>query len=110
MSRLSSDEGSGTVGKVVRVMTKIRYLALTGLLLGCGLWMWALPVGAAEQAVFEEKFSGQLSPGWAWIDEQPGSWRFDEGLELKVVPEQAGLWADGRKHTNLLLREAAMQV
>lgn len=61
---------------------------------------------AEETPLFVEKFTGKLSAGWTWIDEVPGSWQLaDEALELKVLPVGEGLWAEGRKHPNLLVRE-----
>jgi regulation of enolase protein 1 (concanavalin A-like superfamily) len=64
------------------------------------------PAAADEKPLFQEKFSGKLSAGWTWIDEQPGAWQLvDDSLDLKVAPVGEGLWASGRKHPNLLLRD-----
>ncbi len=72
-------------------------------------WILALSnatVLAEEKVLFEEMFTDKLSPGWAWIDEVPGSWKLiDEGLELKVLPVGEALLGGGRKHPNLLLRD-----
>src|SRR5205814_9251242 len=76
------------------------------LLAGGTLTIVGATAWAEEKPLFEEPFSGKLSPGWTWIDEVPGSWRLtDDGLELKVLPVGEGLWAAGRKHPNLLLRD-----
>src|ERR1700676_456002 len=91
-------------------MLRILPAALRCALFGCGWLVFGLSLSAAERTLFEEKFSGQLSPGWSWIDEQPGAWRLDDGhLELKTVAVTEGLLASGRKHPNMLLRDAGAQ-
>jgi squalene-hopene/tetraprenyl-beta-curcumene cyclase len=76
-------------------------------LVGASLIGSCLVAAAQQKPLFEEKFSGKLSPGWAWIDELPGTWQLaDNSLDLKVVPVGEGLWASGRKHPNLLLRDS----
>jgi beta-xylosidase-like protein len=91
-------------------MLRIQSAALRCAFFGCGWLVFGLSLSAAERTLFEEKFSGQLSPGWKWIDEQSGAWRLNGGnLEMRVVPVPEGLWADGRKHPNLLLREPGAQ-
>ena len=79
-----------------------RNVLLTGWILAAS----GTPILAEEKPIFEEQFTGQLSEGWTWIDEVPGSWKLiGEGLELKVLPVGEGLWAGGKKHPNLLLRD-----
>src|SRR5262249_12163089 len=75
-------------------------------LVAVALLGWCLPADAEQKPLFQEKFTGKLSAGWTWIDELPGTWQLvDESLDLKVVPVGEGLWASGRKHPNLLLRD-----
>ncbi len=73
---------------------------------GAALIVSIAPAAAEEKPLFQERFSGKLSAGWTWVDELPGTWQIvDDSLDLKVVPVGEGLWASGRKHPNLLLRD-----
>jgi squalene-hopene/tetraprenyl-beta-curcumene cyclase len=88
-------------------MSRIQPAILRCTLFACGWLFFGMSLPAAERTLFEEKFSGQLSSGWNWIDEQRDSWRLDGGnLELKVVAVPEGLFSGGRKHPNLLLRDS----
>jgi regulation of enolase protein 1 (concanavalin A-like superfamily) len=87
-------------------MSRIQPFVLRCALFVCICVVFGLRLSAAERTLFEEKFSGQLSPGWSWIDEQHEGWRLADGnLELKVVPVSEGLFSGGRKHPNVLLRD-----
>ena len=91
-------------------MSGIQPAILRCALFACGWLFFGVSLPAAERTLFEEKFSGQLLPGWSWIDEQRDSWQLDNGnLELKVVAVPDGLWSGGRKHPNLLLRDLGAQ-
>ena len=64
--------------------------------------MLAVPLsGAEEKVVFEDKFDGKLADGWAWLRENPKTWRIaDNALEIRVEPGVAGTVK------NALLRKA----
>jgi hypothetical protein len=52
------------------------------------LLVLAIPlVAAEEQVVFEDRFDGKLGDGWAWLRENPKTWRMAQGaLEIRVEP------------------------
>lgn len=83
------------------IKTFLKVMLLAGILAICGG-----TAGAEDRPLFEEDFNGSLAEGWTWLDEVPGSWKLtNEGLELKVLSVGDSLWAGGKKHPNLLLRD-----
>jgi hypothetical protein len=45
---------------------------------------------AEPQVVFEDAFQVKPGPGWSWLREHPGYWRFGEkALEIRVEPGRA---------------------
>src|SRR5262245_17380221 len=83
-----------------------RYAFLRSVLTAAAIVVPCLSAPADEKPLFEEKFAGKLSAGWTWIDEIPDTWKVNaDSLDLQVVPVGEGIWAGGRKHPNLLLRE-----
>lgn len=70
-----------------------------------GLVGLVLRAFAAEEVVFQEKFSGSLSPGWSWIREDPSAWRLRDGaLEFRIQP--GNLWGGSNNGRNVLVRPA----
>jgi regulation of enolase protein 1 (concanavalin A-like superfamily) len=65
------------------------------------------PVIAADapKVLFEENFTGQLSPGWQWLRERPEAWRLADGsLIIDTLP--GSYWEKQNSGQNTLLRKA----
>lgn len=59
----------------------------------------------AAEVLFEESFTGKLSPGWKWIREEPGAWRVKAG-GLEVLVQPGNMWGGQNNARNLLVRPA----
>ena len=65
------------------------------------LWISAALFAAEPRVVFEDKFDTKLGDGWAWLRENPKTWRIKDGsLEICVEPGAAN------NVKNALLRRA----
>jgi hypothetical protein len=52
---------------------------------------------------FQDPFAGKLQDGWAWVREEPTSWRIDEqGLHVRAM--KGTLWKSANDAHNVLLR------
>jgi regulation of enolase protein 1 (concanavalin A-like superfamily) len=57
----------------------------------------------APKAIFHDRFSGKLEPGWEWVHEDAKGWRItDDGLQIRALP--GTLWLGANNAHNLLVR------
>ncbi len=55
--------------------------------------------GIGQEILFEDKFEGNLKPGWSWLRGDTSAWRFaGNGLEIQVEPN------DENEAKNVLVR------
>lgn len=73
-----------------------------------GLFLVTLPLAlscAAEEVLFKDDFTSQLSDGWSWVREDRANWRITgRGLEMRVLP--GNLWGGANNAKNVLVRPA----
>ena len=69
----------------------MRMLILLGLLL------------LQEKPLFEEKFDGKLSDGWAWVREDAAAWKL-EGGALKIKAQEGTIFYKKNTAKNMLFR------
>jgi regulation of enolase protein 1 (concanavalin A-like superfamily) len=64
------------------------------------------PTALPEGVLFRDDFEGELQPGWAWINEDPERWSFENGW-LKIVANDFAFYMDDNYGmVNFLTREA----
>lgn len=65
-------------------MTKISFFGLFSTVFFC---LMSLSTARAQEIVFEDRFEGNLKPGWIWLRDNPIARRFaNNALEIQVEP------------------------
>lgn len=62
-----------------------------------------VPTATPENQIFRDDFSGELQPGWTWVNENPDRWKITDDGWLQILAED-GYLVDGTQ-SNLLFRD-----
>jgi regulation of enolase protein 1 (concanavalin A-like superfamily) len=58
-----------------------------------------------DKPLFEERFEGKLSDGWAWVREDPASWKL-EGGAIRIKAQPGTIFYKTNNAKNMLLRSS----